>query len=141
MVVRVACSKNVRSQQSETGWRELTEWAEVRVDLRQEKRAEYVEKNATQGRQVEVRGESACRPLPAAGRNPMMSRSSTSIRRISNSGPSRTAARAGGPMPHRPTSGREKIRLTGNKHGGAVFGRLFTIFFRPVRDISYRVVA
>ncbi|BAK85279.1 hypothetical protein Gbth_027_002 [Gluconobacter thailandicus F149-1 = NBRC 100600] len=57
VVFRVACSKNVRSQQSETGWRELTEWVEVRVDLRQEKRAEYVEKNATQGRQVEVRGD------------------------------------------------------------------------------------
>lgn len=53
----VACSKNVRSAQSETGWRELTEWMDVRVDLRQEKRAEYVLNNATKGRLVEVRGD------------------------------------------------------------------------------------
>lgn len=53
----VACSKNVRSAQSDTGWRELTEWMEVRVDLRQDKRAEYVLNSATKGRLVEVRGD------------------------------------------------------------------------------------
>lgn len=71
---RVACSKSVRSAQAETGWRELTEWVEVRVDLRQEKRAKYIEENATQGREVEVRGE-----LRSATFTPQGSRDSVTL--------------------------------------------------------------
>lgn len=65
----VACSKNVRSAQSDTGWRELTEWLEVRVDLRQEKRAEYVLSNATKGRLVEVRGDLRSTTFKPQGEN------------------------------------------------------------------------
>lgn len=50
-------NKSVPSNQSDNGWRKLTEWYEVRIDLRRAKFAEYIEAQAKSGRAVEVRGE------------------------------------------------------------------------------------